>query len=40
MTVQPYSRKIRQVNSSVATTMPEIGFNYEPTSPVRRDDTV
>ena len=33
-------RKIRQVNSKVATAMPEIGFDEEPISPVRRDDTV
>ncbi len=28
------------MNSSVATAMPEIGFDEEPTSPVRREDTV
>ena len=29
----------RQVNSSVATVMPEIGFDDEPISPVNRDET-
>ena len=33
-------RKIRQVSSSVATVMPEIGFEVEPTWPVNRDETV
>ena len=33
-------RKIRHVSSSVATVMPEIGFDEEPISPVSRDDTV
>ena len=32
--------KIRQVSSSVATVMPEIGFDDEPISPVSRDETV
>ncbi len=34
------ARKIRQVSSSVATVMPEIGLEDEPISPVSRDDTV
>src|SRR5678809_1343752 len=38
--VQPATRKMMQVNSSVATVIPEIGFDDEPISPVRRDDTV
>ena len=38
--VLPRHRKIRQVNSSVAMVMPEIGFDDEPTSPVNREDTV
>src|SRR5687768_12912917 len=38
--VQPSARKTRHVNSSVATVIPEIGFDDEPTSPVRRDETV
>src|ERR1043165_9507012 len=38
--VQPMMRKTRQVSSSVATVMPEIGFDEEPTSPVRREETV
>src|SRR5580704_11036622 len=33
-------RKIRQVNASVATVIPEIGFDDEPISPVKRDETV
>ena len=33
-------RKTRHVSKSVATVMPEIGFDEEPISPVRRDDTV
>ena len=37
---QPTSRKMRQVRSSVATVMPEMGFDDEPISPVRRLDTV
>src|SRR5258708_29681133 len=31
---------MRQVNSKVATVIPEIGFDDEPISPVSRDDTV
>src|SRR5580765_3023233 len=38
--VQPTKRKIRHVKSSVATVMPEIGFEDEPISPVNRDETV
>src|SRR5436309_2823913 len=38
--VQPMMRKTRHVRSSVATVMPEIGFDDEPTSPVSRDETV
>src|SRR5215813_9409763 len=38
--VHPSSQKARQVMSSVATVIPEIGFEEEPTSPVRRDETV
>src|SRR5436189_1402946 len=38
--VQPMIKKTRQVSSSVATVMPEIGFDDEPTSPVRREETV
>src|SRR5437016_13010590 len=38
--VFPSAKKIKQVNSSVATVMPEIGFEDEPISPVSRDDTV
>ena len=38
--VQPRTTKIRQVSSSVATVIPEIGFDDEPISPVRRDETV
>src|SRR5436190_17789156 len=38
--VLPSTRKIRQVNSSVATVIPEIGFDDDPISPVNRDDTV
>ena len=37
---QPSSTKIRQVRSSVATVIPEIGFDDEPISPVSRDETV
>ena len=33
-------QKIRQVSSSVAMVMPEIGFDDEPISPVSRDETV
>ena len=38
--VQPRTTKIRQVSRRVATVMPEIGFDDEPISPVRRDETV
>src|SRR6188768_3050899 len=38
--VQPSERNTRQVNRRVATVIPEIGFDDEPTSPVRRDETV
>src|SRR5262249_92145 len=38
--VQPSPRNIKQVNSSVATVIPEIGFDDEPTSPVSLDETV
>src|SRR5437764_13894498 len=38
--VQPNARKQRQVINKVATVMPEIGFDDEPISPVRRDETV
>src|SRR6266550_2559779 len=38
--VQPMIRNTRQVSSKVATVIPEIGFDEEPTSPVNRDDTV
>src|SRR4051812_27750456 len=38
--VQPSPRKIKQVKRSVATVIPEIGFEDEPTSPVRREETV
>src|SRR5579862_1801081 len=38
--VQPMIRNTRHVSSSVATVMPEIGFDEEPISPVNRDDTV
>src|SRR5262245_59009831 len=37
--VQPTIRKMRHVSSSVATVIPEIGFDDEPTSPVSCDDT-
>ena len=33
-------RKTRQVRSSVATVIPEVGVEDEPISPVSRDDTV
>src|SRR5262249_10089603 len=36
----PSARKIRHVSSSVATVIPEIGFELDPISPVSRDDTV
>src|SRR6188768_4315345 len=38
--VQPSARNTRLVIRRVATVMPEIGFDDEPTSPVRRDETV
>ena len=38
--VQPMTRKMRQVSNSVAIVMPEVGQEEEPTSPVRRDETV
>src|SRR6266446_2479222 len=38
--VQPMIKNTRHVRSSVATVIPEIGFDEEPTSPVNRDDTV
>src|SRR2546421_12652865 len=38
--VQPMIRNTRHVRSSVATVIPEIGFEDEPISPVNRDDTV
>src|SRR5690606_22173215 len=38
--VHPSSRNASDVNSSVATVMPEIGFDDEPISPVSRDETV
>ena len=38
--VQPNSRKTKQVINKVATVIPEIGFDDEPTSPVSRDETV
>ena len=34
------NEKVRQVSSSVATVMPEIGLDDEPISPVSRDETV
>ncbi len=34
------TRNTRQVMSSVATVMPEMGFEDEPISPVSREDTV
>ena len=37
---QPSRTKIRQVSSSVATVIPEIGFDDEPISPVSREETV
>src|SRR5688500_17109179 len=37
---RPMSKNTRQVNNSVATVMPEIGFDDEPIRPVSRDDTV
>src|SRR5438128_4903158 len=38
--VMPMVRKRKQVSIKVATVMLEIGFEEEPISPVRRDDTV
>src|SRR5262249_56018704 len=38
--VQPMIRKTRHVRRSVATVIPEIGFDDDPISPVNRDDTV
>ena len=38
--IQPKPRNTRQVISSVATVMPDIGFDEEPTSPVNLEDTV
>src|SRR6266536_2673335 len=38
--VQPIIKNTRQVSSKVATVIPEIGFDEEPTSPVNRDETV
>ena len=37
---QPRRTNTRQVNSNVATVIPEIGFDDEPISPVSRDETV
>src|SRR5436190_12355206 len=36
----PRVAKIKQVSASVATVIPEIGFDDEPISPVKRDETV
>src|ERR1043166_795295 len=38
--VQPMIKNTRHVSSNVATVMPEIGFDDEPTSPVKREETV
>src|SRR5262250_3749529 len=38
--VLPTAKKIMHVKSRVAIVMPEIGFEDEPISPVKRDDTV
>src|SRR5947208_10526966 len=38
--VQPKARNARHVISRVATVIPDIGFDDEPTSPVSRDETV
>ena len=38
--VQPFTRKIAEVAIRVAMVIPEIGFDDEPISPVRRDETV
>src|SRR5215510_5476070 len=37
---QPIIRNTRHVSNNVATVIPEIGFDEEPTSPVSRDETV
>src|SRR5262245_48053894 len=39
MPVKPKIKKIKHVNNRVAIVIPEIGFDDEPTSPVKRDDT-
>src|SRR5260370_17747229 len=38
--VQPSAKKMSEVIRSVATVMPEMGLEEEPTSPVRRELTV
>src|SRR2546425_6048946 len=38
--VHPMIRNTRHVKSNVATVIPEIGLEDEPTSPVRREETV
>src|SRR5262245_7180593 len=38
--VQPSVKKIKHVTIKVATVIPEIGFDDEPISPVRREETV
>src|ERR1041385_3619921 len=38
--VQPITRNTRHVSSRVATVIPEIGFDDDPTSPVSRDEKV
>ena len=38
--VCPKNKNTRHVSSSVATVMPEIGFDEEPISPVSREETV
>ena len=38
--VQPNARKIKQVSMSVATVIPDMGFEEEPISPVSLEDTV
>src|SRR5687768_11160530 len=40
LSVRPINKNTRQVSKSVATVMPEIGFDDEPIVPVRRDETV
>src|SRR5687768_15610261 len=40
LSVRPISKNTRHVNKSVATVMPEIGFEDEPIRPVSREDTV